>query len=171
MGYFPNSISGRNKRGAASGPNAGCCSQPTRSYRLQHNWPQLVVLAAGIHCWLGLFGHAGEASADMSSPLSSLHNVEGRPRRRRSCKDNNNIIIPLASDNTQINLPADHRGAAIIHTLSSASAQCYFLLPSLATSFLQLPSVTPSLLFLCFTHARTHERTQPRRHCMLRLPV
>lgn len=137
MGYFANSISGRNKGGAESRPHAGRCSQPVRSYKHQHNWPQLVVLALGIHCRFGVFGRAGEASADMSSLLNSPHNVEERPRRH---KHNNNIIIPLASDNAQIRPFADPWGAAIIHTLSSPSTHCYFLLPSLATSFLQPPS-------------------------------
>lgn len=155
MGYFPNSISGQNKGGAASWRNAGRCSQPTRSYKHQYNWPQLVVLALGIHCRFGLFGRAGEASADMSSLLNSPHNVEERPRRR---KHNNNIIIPLASDNAQISPFADRRGAAIIHTLSSPSTH-YFLLPSLATSFLRT-SVTPAVLFLCFVLlTQTHMHT------------
>lgn len=50
----------------------------------------------------------------------------------------------------QINLAADRRGAAIIRSLSSASLQYYFLMPSLATSFFQIHSVTPLLLLLCF---------------------
>lgn len=99
MGYFPNSISGRNKGGAASRPSAVCSSQPATSYKLQHNWPQLVVLALGIHRRFGLFGRAGEAVADMSSLLSSLYNVEERPRRQKKRKQNHNIIIPTASDN------------------------------------------------------------------------
>lgn len=99
MGYFPNSISGRNKGGAASRPNAVRSSRPATSYKLQHNWPQLVVLALRIHRRFGLFGRAVEAVADMSSLLNSLYNVEERPRRQRRRKHNNNIIIATASDN------------------------------------------------------------------------
>lgn len=99
MGYFPNSISGRNKGGASSQPDAVRSSQPAASYKLQHNWPQLVVLALGIHRRFGLFGRAGENVADMSSLLNSLYNVEDRPRRPRRREHKNNIIIPTASDN------------------------------------------------------------------------
>lgn len=156
MGYFPNSISGRNKGDAASWRNAGRCLQPTRSYKHQYNWPQLVVLALGIHCRFGLFGRAGRLRRICQACLTRrtmLRSGQGGANTTTSSSS------PLASDNAQISPFADCRGAAIIHTLSSPSTHYYFLLPSLATSFLRT-SVTPAVLFLCFVLlTQTHMHT------------
>lgn len=158
MGYFPNSISGRNKRGAVSRPNAARSSLPATSYKLRHNWPQLVVLALGIHRRFGLFGCAGEAEADMSSLLNSLYNAEERPRRRRRHKHNNVIIILAASDNRarRTNKSARRAPGSSNNPQPLQSFHYYFLRPSFTPHLsFGLPQSPLALLLLCFVSTHT----------------